>query len=58
MLTHLDKVKFAKNAESRCPCVLAVDVSSSMGGAPINELNRGLHAFRVCIKRWDEVWRA
>lgn len=50
MLTHFDEVKFAKNAESRCPYVLAVDVSSSMGGAPINELNRGLHAFRDAIR--------
>lgn len=50
MLTRLDEIKFAENAESRCPCVLAVDVSTSMGGAPINELNRGLHAFRDAIR--------
>ena len=37
---------FADNPEPRCPCVLLLDRSGSMAGAPINELNAGLSAFR------------
>src|SRR5262249_50023417 len=33
---------FAENPEPRCPCVLVLDVSGSMNGSPINELNAGL----------------
>jgi len=36
---------FADNPEPRCPCVLVLDTSSSMGGAPIQELNAGLQLF-------------
>lgn len=38
--------EFAENPEPRCPCLLLLDTSSSMGGRPINELNAGLTAFR------------
>jgi uncharacterized protein YegL len=38
--------EFAENPEPRCPCLLLLDVSSSMRGEPIAELNRGLAAFR------------
>ena len=37
---------FALNPEPRCPCLLLLDVSGSMEGAPIAELNGGLKAFR------------
>lgn len=37
---------FASNPEPRCPCVLLLDVSGSMNGAPIAELNAGLATFR------------
>ncbi len=37
---------FASNPEPRCPCVLLLDVSGSMGGAPLNELNAGLAIFK------------
>ncbi|XLZ71480.1 VWA domain-containing protein [Massilia sp. SR12] len=37
---------FASNPEPRCPCILLLDVSGSMSGAPIAELNAGLAAFR------------
>lgn len=37
---------FADNPEPRCPCVLLLDVSGSMSGAPIEELNAGLATFR------------
>lgn len=37
---------FAENPEPRCPCLLLLDVSGSMAGEPIHELNAGLKAFR------------
>lgn len=37
---------FASNPEPRCPCVLLLDVSGSMNGAPLAELNAGLATFR------------
>jgi uncharacterized protein YegL len=39
-------VSFAENPDPRCPCVLLLDVSSSMEGAPIAELNAGLNAYK------------
>jgi uncharacterized protein YegL len=36
---------FALNPEPRCPCLLLLDVSGSMAGAPIDELNAGLKSF-------------
>jgi hypothetical protein len=38
--------EFADNPEPRCPCLLLLDTSGSMQGAPISELNRGLVAFK------------
>jgi uncharacterized protein YegL len=38
--------EFAENPEPRCPCILLLDTSGSMEGESINELNRGLQAFR------------
>ncbi len=37
---------FALNPEPRCPCLLLLDVSGSMAGPPIAELNAGLRTFR------------
>ncbi len=34
------------NPEPRCPCVLLLDTSGSMGGEPIRELNAGLATFK------------
>jgi uncharacterized protein YegL len=39
-------VEFADNPEARCPCVLLLDTSGSMDGAPITALNDGLRIFR------------
>jgi len=39
-------VEFAENPEPRCPCLLLLDTSASMGGEPINQLNAGLQAFK------------
>jgi uncharacterized protein YegL len=38
--------EFADNPEPRCPCLLLLDTSGSMTGAPIAELNAGLALFR------------
>ena len=40
-----DGIEFAENPEPRCPCILLLDTSSSMAGAPIEELNHGLAAY-------------
>lgn len=37
---------FAMNPEPRCPCVLLLDVSYSMSGAPIAALNDAMKAFQ------------
>lgn len=39
-------IEFADNPEPRCPCLLLLDVSGSMGGQPIAELNAGLVTFK------------
>ena len=41
-----EAVEFAENPEPRCPCVLLLDTSASMTGAPIKALNDGLETFR------------
>jgi uncharacterized protein YegL len=38
--------EFVENPEPRCPCLLLLDVSGSMRGQPIRELNDGLAVFR------------
>lgn len=38
--------EFADNPEPRCPCLLMLDVSGSMQGQPIAELNAGLTTFK------------
>jgi len=42
-----EAVEFAENPEPRCPCVLLLDTSGSMQGAPIEALNEGLRAFQA-----------
>src|ERR1700754_1304078 len=37
---------FADNPEPRCPCVLLLDTSGSMGGMPIRQLNEGIQTFK------------
>ena len=41
-----EAVECAENPEPRCPCVLVLDTSGSMQGAPINALNEGLRTFK------------
>jgi uncharacterized protein YegL len=38
--------EFVENPENRCPVILLLDTSGSMSGQPIEELNRGLAAFK------------
>lgn len=38
--------EFVENPENRCPVILLLDTSGSMSGQPIQELNRGLAAFK------------
>jgi len=47
----LEEVEFAENPEPRCPCILLVDVSSSMNGEPIRQLNEGLVTFQQELQR-------
>lgn len=41
--------EFADNPEPRCPCLLLLDNSGSMNGAPITQLNEGLRAFAEAL---------
>lgn len=51
MTDGLDQVpfsgtEFADNPEPRCPCLLLLDTSASMRGAPIQQLNDALISFK------------
>jgi uncharacterized protein YegL len=51
-MTNLDQSpftfsEFTDNPEPRCACLLLLDTSGSMGGAPIRELNSGLLSFKA-----------
>lgn len=41
----VDEDELINNPTKRCPCMLVLDTSSSMGGAPIRELNQGVQEF-------------
>jgi len=43
---HQPDVDFALNPEPRCACLLLLDVSGSMAGQPIRELNTGMKGFK------------
>lgn len=40
-----DEDELVNNPTKRCPCLLVLDTSSSMDGAPIRELNQGVQQF-------------
>ena len=46
-----DSVEFAENPEPRCPCVLLLDTSASMQGAPLAALNEGLRTFKSDLEQ-------
>jgi uncharacterized protein YegL len=41
--------EFAENPEPRVPCVLILDISGSMDGDPIRELNEGLKVYKESL---------
>lgn len=45
MTNHDFKTESPENYEQKCCCTLVIDVSGSMSGAPIKELNDGLKTF-------------
>lgn len=45
------EVEFVENPEARCPCILLLDISGSMSGSPIDELNAGLQAFQQALSQ-------
>ena len=45
-----DEIRFAENPEPRCPCVLLIDVSNSMDGDRIEQLNNGIATFARELK--------
>lgn len=45
MRNKFSKVETPRNYEQKCLCVLCLDVSGSMEGTPIEELNKGLQLF-------------
>ena len=47
----LDEIQFAENPEPRCACILLADVSTSMHGEKMDELNEGLITFAEEIKK-------
>jgi uncharacterized protein YegL len=54
MSDELAAVEFVDNPEPRCPCVLLLDTSGSMAGAPIQQLNEGIKEFQNCLQK-DEL---
>jgi uncharacterized protein YegL len=46
----LEKIEFVENPEPRCAVALVLDVSGSMAGEPIAELNAGLREFDKDLK--------
>jgi len=44
------QVTYAKNPSQRTPCVLLLDTSGSMAGAPIAEVNNGLKQLEKALK--------
>jgi uncharacterized protein YegL len=48
-----ENAEFGANPEPRCPCLLVLDTSGSMGGAPIVELNKGIMEFHRAVSADD-----
>jgi uncharacterized protein YegL len=42
--------EFLDNPQARCPCILLLDVSGSMSGAPIEQVNEGLRVLQEEIQ--------
>ncbi len=48
-----DEIEFAENPDQRCPAVLLCDISGSMQGEKINQLNSNLHTFKQAVSEDD-----
>lgn len=46
-----DAVEFADNPETRCPCLLLLDMSSSMEGERLDAMKSGLQTLRDDLLR-------
>lgn len=49
-MSAIPGLEFVDNTNQRTPCVLLLDISSSMSGEPIRQLNEGLRAFAEELK--------
>lgn len=49
-MSAIPGLEFADNTNQRTPCVLLLDISSSMAGEPIRQLNEGLKTFAEELK--------
>jgi uncharacterized protein YegL len=49
----LQDAQFAENPEPRCPVLLLLDISGSMSGNPITELNAGITTFKQEVAHDD-----
>ncbi len=45
--------EFPDNPDPSCPCILLLDTSGSMNGAPLQALNQGLKTFQTDIQQDD-----
>ena len=52
-MTLEESVEFAENPEPRCPLVLLLDVSGSMSGDKINNLNEGIKILKDDLEKDD-----
>ncbi len=50
MPSRLDTVEFENNPEPRCAVALVLDISGSMAGQPVDELNAGLQDLDKALK--------
>ena len=49
----LDENDFFENPEPRCPCILLLDISQSMSGEPIKQLNEAVRALKQSLLEDD-----
>lgn len=52
-MNELDLIQLAENPDPRAPCLLLLDTSTSMAGAPIRALNQGLATLKQDLNNDD-----
>src|SRR6266478_4946299 len=50
-MSYLEEVELRESLDPRCPCILLLDTSGSINGAPLQALNQGLRAFQIDIRQ-------